>query len=585
MAILKSILLLVGGLAFFLYGMNVMSSGLSKVAGGSLERSLRKMTSNRFKGMIVGCGITIAIQSSSAMTVMLVGLVNSGIMNIGQTIGVIMGSNIGTTLTPWILALAGVEGDGWISLMKPENFSMAIALIGIILIMMSKKRRRQDMGKIMVGFTILMYGMVLMGDSVDGISEEKLESIMAAFASNPFLGVVVGAVITGVIQSSAASVGILQSLSTTGGITYGAAIPIIMGQNIGTCVTALISSLGVSKNAKKVSVIHISFNIIGTLICLALFYTANAIVGFDFVNQPIDGFGISLVHTIFNIGTTAMLCPFVKQLEAIANFVVRPSKKAETYAFLDERLLAQPAMAVSEASNMTRKMASLAGETIRGAIELCQNYSEKAAEEILKKESELDEYEDKLGTFLVQLSGRSLTDADGRRVSMMLHTIGDLERLGDHAAILVSSAEEIHSKKIEFSDNAKAELTNLTNALYEILDLTITSFNERNVSLAQHVEPLEQVIDGLIAASKSAHIERLQAGRCTIQTGFVLSDILNNYSRVSDHCSNIAVALIETTQGSFDTHEYLHEVKSGGSKEFTEIYQDYAKKYLITVKQ
>ncbi len=584
MEVLKSILLLVGGLAFFLYGMDVMSKGLSKVAGGSLERSLKKMTSNRFKGMALGAVITIAIQSSSAMTVMLVGMVNSGIMELGQTIGVIMGSNIGTTLTPWILSLSGVEGDGWISFLKPEMFSLAIALIGILLIMMSKKRRRQDLGKIMVGFAILMYGMKLMGDSVEGLDRDALADIMANFASNPFLGVLVGAVVTGIIQSSAASVGILQTLAFGGGITYGAAIPIIMGQNIGTCVTALISSIGVSKNARKVSVVHISFNLIGTVIFLALFYIADGIFAFSFVDQDIDGVGISLVHTVFNLATTAMLCPFTKQLEKIANLVVRPSKKKESYVFLDERLLAQPSMAVAEAAAMTQKMAALAGETIRGAIALCGNYSEKAADLVLKNESELDEYEDKLGTFLVQLSGRSLTETDARRVSAMLHTIGDMERLGDHAANLVHSAEEIHSKKISFSENAQAELDNLTKALLEILDLTISSFKDENVALARRVEPLEQVIDSLIAVSKTAHIERLQAGRCTIQTGFVLADILNNYSRVSDHCSNIAVALIETSQGSFETHEYLNEVKAGGSKEFTAIYQDYAQKYQIALR-
>lgn len=579
MQVLISILKLVGGLAFFLYGMDVMSGGLSKVAGGSLERSLKKMTSNRFKGMIVGGVITIAIQSSSAMTVMLVGLVNSGIMSLGQTIGVIMGSNIGTTLTPWILSLSGVEGDGWIALLKPENFSLAFALLGILMIMMSKKRKRQDMGKILVGFAVLMYGMKLMGESVENLDRDALANIMGTFASNPVLGVVVGAVITGIIQSSAASVGMLQTLAMGGGISYRAAIPIIMGQNIGTCVTALISSIGVSKNAKKVSVVHITFNLIGTVACLILFYVADAIFNFAFVDTDIDAFGISVVHTIFNVSTTAMLCPFVKQLEAFANFVVRPAKKKEQYAFLDERLLAQPAMAVNEAANMTHKMARLAQDTISGAIKLCSNYSEKEAEAILKMETELDDYEDKLGTFLVQLSGRSLTDVDGRRVSTMLHTIGDLERLGDHAVNLVHSAEEIHTKKITFSEHAQAEITNLSNALIEILSLTIDSFEAGDIVAAHEVEPLEQVIDSLIAASKTSHIERLQAGRCTIQTGFVLSDILNNYSRVSDHCSNIAVALIETTQGSFETHEYLNEVKTGSSQSFQERYQHYLEKY------
>ena len=583
MQVLISILMLVGGLAFFLYGMDVMSGGLSKVAGGSLERSLKKMTSNRFKGMVVGGVITIAIQSSSAMTVMLVGLVNSGIMSLGQTIGVIMGSNIGTTLTPWILSLSGVEGDGWISLLKPENFSLAFALLGILMIMMSKKRRRQDIGKILVGFAVLMYGMKLMGDSVENLDRDALANIMGTFARNPILGVIVGAVITGIIQSSAASVGMLQTLAAGGGITYRAAIPIIMGQNIGTCVTALISSIGVSKNAKKVSVVHITFNLVGTIICLILFYAADAIFNFAFVDTDIDGTGIAIVHTVFNIATSAMLCPFVKQLEKFANFVVRPAKKKEQYAFLDERLLAQPAMAVNEAANMTHKMARLAQETICGAIQLCSSYSEKEAEAIMKMESELDEYEDKLGTFLVQLSGRSLTDADGRRVSTMLHTIGDLERLGDHAVNLVHSAEEIHSKKITFSEDAQGELNNLAAALQEILTLTMDAFETDDLAMACQVEPLEQVIDDLIAGSKSGHIERLQAGRCTIQTGFVLSDILNNYSRVSDHCSNVAVALIETAHGSFDTHEYLNEVKTGGSDEFRKAYETYQKKYGIAV--
>ena len=581
MTVLLKVFTLLGGLAFFLYGMNVMSGGLGKLAGGSLERSLKTMTKNRFAGMALGAVITIAIQSSSAMTVMLVGLVNSGIMQLGQTIGVIMGSNIGTTLTPWILSLSGVNGTGWIQLLKPENFSPIIAFIGVVLIMMCKKPRKRDIGKILVGFAVLMYGMTLMGSSVSGLEDSAaFTSILTAF-ENPLLGVLVGAVVTGVIQSSAASVGILQTLAATGQISYGVAIPIIMGQNIGTCVTALISSIGVNKNARKVAVVHITFNLIGTVVCLCLFYGLHAIFHFAFVATPINAVGISAVHTIFNVFTTALLCPFTKQLERFANFVIRPSKKEETYAFLDERLLGTPSIAVGEASDMTVKMATLARTTILSAISICQSYDVKVADEILKHEDELDLYEDKLGTFLVKLSSRSLSIADSRKVSNMLHTIGDFERLGDHAVNLRKTAEEIHDKHIVFSEDAAAELQNLTNALTEILELTIDAFSEHNLEMARHVEPLEQVIDCLISAAKSTHVERLQSGKCTIQNGFVLNDLLTNYERVSDHCSNIAVSLIETSAGSFDTHEYLSEVKEGGSKDYTDLYHAYTKKYAL----
>ena len=488
MTVLLKVFTLLGGLAFFLYGMNVMSGGLGKLAGGSLERSLKTMTKNRFAGMALGAVITIAIQSSSAMTVMLVGLVNSGIMQLGQTIGVIMGSNIGTTLTPWILSLSGVNGTGWIQLLKPENFSPIIAFIGVVLIMMCKKPRKRDIGKILVGFAVLMYGMTLMGSSVSGLENSAaFTSILTAF-ENPLLGVLVGAVVTGVIQSSAASVGILQTLAATGQISYGIAIPIIMGQNIGTCVTALISSIGVNKNARKVAVVHITFNLIGTVVCLCLFYGLHAIFHFAFVATPINAVGISAVHTIFNVFTTALLCPFTKQLERFANFVIRPSKKEETYAFLDERLLGTPSIAVGEASDMTVKMATLARTTILSAINICQRYDQKVADEILKHEDELDLYEDKLGTFLVKLSSRSLSIADSRKVSNMLHTIGDFERLGDHAVNLRKTAEEIHDKHIVFSEDAAAELQNLTNALTEILELTIDAFREHNLEMARHVE-------------------------------------------------------------------------------------------------
>lgn len=581
MDVLIKVLELVGGLAFFLYGMNVMSGGLGKVAGGRLENSLQRVTSNPFTAMGLGAGITIAIQSSSAMTVMLVGLVNSGIMHFEQTINFIMGSNIGTTVTNWITSLSGLDANGPIALLQPANFSPLVALIGVAMIMMSKKTRRQDLGKILVGFSVLMYGMVLMGNSVSGLKEsEKFSQMLVAFES-PVLGVVISAVFTGIIQSSAATIGIVQTLASTGQITYTMAIPLVLGANIGTCMTAIISSIGVTKDAKKVSVIHITIKIIGTIVCLSLFYGAAALFDFSFMDRPIGLPDVALVHTIFNVVNTAILAPFHKQLIAIANFIVRPGKKQQEFAFLDERLINTPSIAVNEASVMTGKMAVVARDTILTALYLVTNYSEKDAQTVLTSEDELDMYEDKLGTFLVKLSSHSMSDNDSRQVAKLLHTIGDFERLGDHAVNLLRSAREIREKKIVFSDQAVRELRELTEALSEILELTIRSFTENDLALAQRVEPLEQVIDAMIAVAKNSHIERLQAGTCTIQTGFVWSDLLTNYERVSDHCSNIAVALIETSAGSFGTHQYLNTVKATGSHDFAAVYQEYAEKYHV----
>lgn len=581
MSVLLKVLELVGGLAFFLYGMNVMSGGLGKVAGGKLESSLQRVTSNPFTAMGLGAGITIAIQSSSAMTVMLVGLVNSGIMHFEQTINFIMGSNIGTTVTNWITSLSGLDANGPIALLKPENFSPIVALIGVGLIMMSKKTRRQDLGKILVGFAVLMYGMTLMGNSVAGLKDsEKFSEILVAFES-PVLGVVVSTVFTGVIQSSAATIGIIQTLATTGQITYEMAIPLVLGANIGTCMTAILSSFGVTKEAKKVAVVHTTIKIIGTVVCLSLFYGAAAIFDFSFLTDPIGLPGVALVHTIFNLVNTLILAPFHKQLIAVANFLVRPVKKEQEFAFLDERLINTPSIAVNEAGSMTDKMAVTAHNTIAESLDLVLNYSEKAAQQVLAYEDELDMYEDKLGTFLVKLSSHSMSDNDSRQVAKLLHTIGDFERLGDHAVNLLRSGQEIAEKKIVFSDSAMDDLNTLNRAVNEIMDLTIGAFTANDLSLAQRVEPLEQVIDALIAVAKNAHIERLKAGLCTIQTGFVWSDLLTNYERISDHCSNIAVALIETSAGSFGTHQYLNAVKATGSHDFNAAYREYAEKYCI----
>ena len=577
-----SVFTLCGGLAFFLYGMSVMSSGLEKAAGGRLEQLLKKMTANPFKSLLLGAGITIAIQSSSAMTVMLVGLVNSGIMELGQTVGVIMGSNIGTTLTAWILSLAGIESDTvWLRLLKPESFSPVVAFIGIILIMVSKDNRRRSAGSIMVGFAVLMYGMELMSDSVSPLADmPQFSAILTAF-TNPILGVTVGAVFTGVIQSSAASVAILQALSLTGSITYGMALPIIMGQNIGTCVTALLSSIGVNRNARRVAVVHISFNLIGTLVFLVLLFGADLFLHFAFMDWVIDPVGIAMVHSIFNIATTIMLLPFSKQLVRIANIVIPDAAGEQKFTFVDSRLLATPSVAIAECNNKTIEMARIAKETIVKAISLLDVYNQEVADEVKVNEDKLDLYEDKLGTTLVQLSSKALSDTDSRKVSKQLHTIGDFERIGDHAVNLWKAAEEIHEKDIHFSPQAEGELRTLTAALKEILDITTRAFSEDSLSLAKQVEPLEQVIDCLIADIKSNHIARLQNGQCTIEMGFVLSDILTNCERVSDHCSNIAVAQIETAQNTYQAHEYLNGVKNAGNDDFQQSFDHYRACYSL----
>lgn len=580
-----SLFTLCGGIAFFLYGMTVMSSRLEKLAGGRLEQMLRKMTDNPFKSLLLGAGITIAIQSSSAMTVMLVGLVNSGIMQLGQTVGVIMGSNVGTTLTAWILSLSGIDSESlWLQLLKPENFAPVIALAGVIMRTASSDGRRRSAGSIMVGFALLMTGMEMMKEAVSPLADmPEFTSILTAF-TNPFLGVIVGAIFTGIIQSSAASVGILQALSMTGGITYGMALPIIMGQNIGTCVTALLSSIGVNRNARRVSVIHISFNLIGTAVCLAAFYGGNLIFHYAFLEAAIDPAGVALVHSIFNIATTALLLPFSRQLERLAYLIIKEDTQEsskEIYTFVDSRLLATPSVAIAECANRTVEMARLAEDTFLRSLTLLDKFDEKVAEKVTAKEDQLDRYEDQLGTFLVQLSSKALSESDSRNISKQLHTIGDFERIGDHAVNLLSTAREIHEKDIRFSGTAEKELTVLTAALKEILRVTTKAFAENDLLLAARVEPLEQVIDGLIADIKSNHIARLQKGNCTIEMGFVLSDLLTNCERVSDHCSNIAVAQIETAQNAYQAHEYLNALKSAGDASFQSAFEDYCRQYAI----
>ena len=557
-----SVFTLCGGLAFFLYGMTTMSKSLEKMAGGKLERLLKRMTSNPFKSLLLGAGITIAIQSSSALTVMLVGLVNSGVMELGQTIGVIMGSNIGTTLTAWILSLTGIESESFfLNLLKPKNFSPLFALIGIILIMGSKRQKRRDIGRIMVGFAILMYGMELMSSAVSPLADMPQFSQMMTAFNNPLLGVLVGAVFTGIIQSSAASVGILQALALTGSITYGMAIPIIMGQNIGTCVTAIISSIGVNRNAKRVAAVHISFNVIGTVVCLILFFGGNLIFHFSFMDSVIGAGGIALCHTVFNVLTTVMLLPFSRQLEKLATKMVRSENKAEQIAFLDPLLLRTPGVAISECVSMTNRMGALAHENLLHAIKQLYDYSDAREAEIIANEDKLDIYEDRLGSYLVQISQHGVSMDDIHTVSRLLHAIGDFERIGDHALNLQESAQELHEKDLRFSNTANKELEVLLAALNEIMDKSFGCFDADSVEGALDVEPLEETIDHLIEEIRMRHIRRLQAGECTMQLGFVLNDLLTNFERVSDHCSNIALCVIEEKNDQVDRHAYLMELK------------------------
>lgn len=575
-----SVFSLLGGLAFFIFGMNQMSKSLERIAGKKMEAVVNKMTRNRMVGLLMGCIITIAIQSSSAVTVMLVGLVNSGLMNIGNTVGVIMGSNIGTTVTAWIMSLIGVSSNSlFIKMLKPESFSPLLAFIGICLIMLSKKPKRKEVGNSLVGFAVLMYGMVLMSASVAPLADsEAFMNVLTAF-KNPLLGVLTGMVVTAVIQSSAASLGMLQALSITGGITYGMAIPIIMGQNIGTCATAVLSSIGVNRNAKRVAVIHLSFNLIGTAFFMGLYFALHALMKLSFIEKSIDPVGIALFHSIFNIATTVLLLPFSKLLVAIASKAIKTEPEQQT-AYLDERLFATPSIAVSECDKLSSEMARLARDSVRAAAKNLLHYTQNDENAIVELESKVDVYEDRLSTYLIKLSGRELSESDNRCVSKILHTIGNFERMSDHARNLAESAREISEKQLVMSDSAAVELEALQQAVLEIIELATDAYENMDTSLAEKVEPLEQVIDLLTGTIRLHHTGRLKSGECTIERGFVLADILNNYERISDHCSNIAVAIIEAGTDAFDPHEYLRRLKSADNTGFRSLFEAYKEKYL-----
>ncbi len=576
---IADVLNLIGGLALFLFGMSIMGQALEKSAGAKLKNILSSMTSSTLRGFLLGLGITAVIQSSSATTVMVVGFVNSGLMTLRQSVGIIMGSNIGTTVTAWILSLTGIEGSNFfVQMLKPSSFTPILALVGIIFYMFLNDTKKKDTGLIFLGFAVLMFGMDTMSASVSGLADSPEFASLFTLFSNPILGVLVGALVTAVIQSSSASVGILQALSTTGQITFNAAIPIIMGQNIGTCVTAVISSAGASKNAKRTAMVHLLFNIIATGVLLPIYCIVYALVKPAFLQGYASPLNIAIAHSVFNILAVTLLIPCSALLVNAACKLVKDSKKDDT-VLLDERLLATPSVAVARCRDVAGDMATLSVSSFKESLALLDKYDTALAQKIAEDEGKVDTYEDRLGSYLVKISAKELTRQDSNEASTLLHLIGDFERISDHAMNIVESAQELHEKGIAFSDDARRELSVIIRATEHILDISLKAFTESNISLAAEVEPLEEVIDELREKLRRAHIARLQRGECTIEMGFVHADILTNLERVSDHCSNIAGCLIEMTHEELDLHEYIKKLKSDGG--FGEKYKEYQKEFSV----
>ncbi len=582
-------LTMVGGLALFLFGMNLLGDGLSQASGGRLERILEKLTSNPIKSVLVGAGVTAVIQSSSATTVMVVGFVNSGIMKLQQAVGIIMGANIGTTITSWILGLSGIDSSSFIvQMFKPTSFSPILAIIGVGIVMFSKKDKHKSAASIMIGFAILMFGMDTMSEAVKPLRDvPEFTSILTRF-SHPILGMLAGLILTAVIQSSSASVGILQALCATGAVGFSAAIPIIMGQNIGTCVTAMISGIGATKNAKRAALVHLYFNIIGTILFMIVFYAINAVVPFSFMEDAATPFGIAAVHSVFNVTATIVLLPFSKLLVKLACMTIKDEEKVEeasaedkVLGLLDARFLDTPSYAVEQSRNVAVTMSGLAEESMNLAMGLLKEYNEEKAQRVVDLESEVDRFEDELGSYLVKLSSKNLSEKDSHTLNNILHCIGDFERISDHARNIKEAAEEMHEKQLQFSDKAQEELAVLEKSIHDILNITMLSFNEEDLNLATQVEPLEEVIDGLNLEIKQRHVRRLRKGKCTIELGFILSDIVTNFERVSDHCSNIAVCLLEVSEDEFDTHAYLDELKQEDNMDFKGKVMAYRERYQL----
>ena len=589
----KNVLELLCGLALFLYGMNVMGDALKQSAGSKLKAILANLTSSTWKGFLLGLGVTAIIQSSSATTVMVVGFVNSGTMTLTQALGVIMGANVGTAVTAWITALSGIEGASgatdMLAWLKPSAWLPILAIIGVVMFMFGKREKRKNIGIILLGFVVLMTGMDIMSASVEGLKGNPTFTSILTMFENPILGVLAGTVLTAVVQSSSASVGILQSMSMTGAISYGAAIPIIMGQNIGTCITAMLSSIGATKNAKRAALMHLYFNVIGVVVWLGLFYAADFVFDFAFLNKKagggiydVDPWVIAGIHTIFKILCVILFAPFTKWLEKLACISVKDSNEVEKTNALDDRLLDTPTVAVERAKVVTLEMAKVSCDALTLSLDMLSEYNQKDADAIRVYEDKADNYEDMLGTYLVKLSGRNMAERDSHEITKLLHLIGDFERISDHAVNILESAEEMNDKKLTFSSEAQRELKVLCGAVREILDITYRSFVAGDVEFASVVESLEQVIDNLKDKIKVNHIKRLQKSECTIEHGFILSDLLNNLERVSDHCSNIAGCVIEISRyDALDMHEYLNAMKNSESGEFAEKYKEYSEKYAL----
>ena len=583
------VLTMIGGLALFLYGMSLMGDGLSNASGGRMEKFLEKLTSNKLKAVLLGAGVTAVIQSSSATTVMVVGFVNSGIMKLSQAVNIIMGANVGTTMTSWILSLSGIESSNvFMKLLKPTSFSPVLAIIGVAFLMFSKKEKKKDIGMILVGFAILMFGMDTMSGAVKPLANVPEFTNVLLMFSNPILGLIAGAVLTAVIQSSSASVGILQALCVTGAVSYGTALPIIMGQNIGTCVTALLSGIGASKNARRASLVHLYFNLVGTVVFMVLFYSVNAFVSFEFLPTAANAAGIAVIHTVFNVFATLLLLPFSKLLETLACLTIKDDEEvvAETQAdqdfrLLDARFLDTPGLAVEQCRQVAKNMAELSKEAFMLSMELVAEYQEEKAERVKFLENEIDRYEDTLGTYLVKLAQKQMTEKDNHSVSIILQCLTEFERISDHAVMVMRSAKEMCDKELEFSKKAVEELEIYTEAVKEAVSLAVKAFSLEDSQKVIEMEPLRDVVSKLKGELKQRHIKRLQKGKCTIELGFIHSDIITSYKRVADHCSNVAVCLAEVGADEYETHSYVDDIKHGNNEQYKKNYRVLRDKFML----
>ena len=584
------VLTMIGGLALFLYGMHVLGDGLSKASGGRLEQILEKLTSNKLKAVLLGAGVTAVIQSSSATTGMVVGFVNSGIMKLSQAIGIIMGANIGTTVTSWILSLTGIEsGNFFVQLLKPTSFSPILAIIGVGILLFSKNEKKKNVAVIMVGFAVLMFGMETMSSAVTPLADVPEFTNVLLMFSNPLLGMLAGAILTAIIQSSSASVGILQALCATGAVTYSTALPIIMGQNIGTCVTALLSSVGTSKNARRAAIIHLYFNIIGTIVFMILFYAMHAIIGFEFMDLAAEPYGIAVIHSTFNVFATCLLLPFSKMLEKLAYLTI-PEDASENVMVryidedikaLDSRFMNNPGLAMEQSRKVITHMAQTAKDSYLKAIGLLEHYDEQTAEEIVQMEKDVDRYEDVLGTYLLKLTGRELSERDSQSLTFYLHSIGDFERISDHAVSIMKSCEEKNQKGQEFSNKAQEELEIFSRAITRILNTSLEVFKREDGELTYEVEALQAVVEELSAEVRKRHIKRLRKGKCTIELGFLLSDIITSYERIAAHCAHIAVSIVQVRDDSLEMHGYNEEIREKDAVRYHQLYDTFLQEYAL----